>query len=304
LLSLGSSDALSLARIDVREFVGGVARSLNERAGDKWDIRAETGAEPLWVRADREYLKRAVENLAWNAVDAMAEGGTVQLACSAEATGDGGRDIVLRVSDSGGGIPADMLDRIFDPFVSGKAPGKGTGLGLSLTQHIVSLHKGTIAVERTSMLGTTFRIALPEAEVLEVDSDTRWMSSKRRQARVLVLDDDEKIRDVLKSFLRDLKYEVVEAKNGAEAKAELLRYRESCRVLVMDWRIEGEKPGESIRSLRRIREDLIVIVISGYAPDLRAVESFGIRRWFTKPYDRAILDLEIQRALYLADGKA
>jgi len=93
---------------------------------------------------------------------------------------------------------------------------------------------------------------------------------------------------------------VCEASDGASACAELTRFRESCRVVVTDWKLGEDDPEGVIRSLRRIREDLIVFVISGYAPEQRSIDSLGIRRWFTKPYDRSLLDLEIQRALYLA----
>ncbi len=301
LLSLGSSDALSLERLDMREFIPWVAELLAERHGSAWQVRHAVEAEPMPVRGDRAYLRRVVENLVRNAVDAMPEGGSVELACATEAAADGSRQVVLRVSDTGPGIPPELVERIFDPFVSGKKKGKGTGLGLALTQHILTLHKASITVERTGMLGTTFRIAFPLAETLEVDRDTRWMASRRKRARVLVLDDDAKIRDVLKSFLMGLKYEVCEAESGDTACAEVARYRDSCRVAVMDWKLAGEEPGDVIRALRRIRDDLIVMVVSGYAPDQKSMEAYGIRRWFTKPYDRNLLDLELQRALYLAD---
>jgi len=280
----------------VAEYVREVTRRL--RPGQT--VRTELAERPLVVRGDAGHLRRVLDNLVNNALDAMPGGGTVTISCDATPGAAGAEDIaVLRVSDTGVGIPAELVDRVFDPFVTTKGAGKGTGLGLALVQHLMNLHKGSVSIERTGPGGTTFRLEFPCAALLEVDHDTRWMQSRRQRARVLVIDDDPKIREVLKVLLRDLKYDVSEGRNAAEAAAELERYRDECRVAVTDWKLDHEEPAAVIARLRAIRPDLIVIVVSGYAPDPRAIETLGIQRWFTKPYDRNLLDLEIQRALYL-----
>jgi CheY-like chemotaxis protein len=208
--------------------------------------------------------------------------------------------VQVRVSDTGTGIPAEAADRVFDPFFTTKRSGKGTGLGLALVQHIMSLHKGSVKVEKTGPSGTTFLMEFPECEALEVDRDTRWMLSTRIKTRLLLLDDDAKMRDVLKVFLRDFGYEVSEASTVEEAAAELQKYRDVCRVVVMDWKLGARRPQDVVRRLRGIRNDLLIIVVSGYGEDTQAMKRLDIRRWFTKPFDKNLLDTEIQRALYLA----
>ena len=125
----------------------------------------------------------------------------------------------------------------------------------------------------------------------------------RLSATVLLLDDDRKIRDVLKIFLKEFKYSVLEASDGDEALGALRENARACSVLIMDWKLGNENPHQVIRSLRSIRRDLIVIVVSGYPPQEKSIESMMITRWFTKPYDRNLLDIEIQRALHRVQAK-
>jgi CheY-like chemotaxis protein len=186
---------------------------------------------------------------------------------------------------------------VFDPFFTTKKPGKGTGLGLTLVRRIVSLHNGQVTIEKTDESGTTFRIEIPESEQSGTDSDTTAVLSERQPATLLLLDDDPKIRDILRFFLADLNYAVSEAASKDEAVRALRKHGADCRVVIMDWKLGEEDPEDVIQSLRRIRKGLIVIVVSGYAPDEAAITELDIFRWFTKPYDKNRLDLEIQKAL-------
>ena len=165
------------------------------------------------------------------------------------------------------------------------------------------LHNGTISIEKTGYEGTVFLIELPLSDEKELDSDTKAFMLNRLPATVLLLDDDRKIRDVLKIFLKELKYSVLEATSGDEAIQQLKKNVETCQVVIMDWKLGNEDPHHVIRRLRVLRPDLVVIVLSGYPPQEKSIASMHIARWVTKPYDSKLLDIEIQRALHKAQAK-
>jgi ActR/RegA family two-component response regulator len=208
--------------------------------------------------------------------------------------------VVIRFSDAGTGIPHDILDKVFDPFFTTKKAGKGTGLGLALVQRIVSLHNGRVSVEKTDRRGTTFRLEIPESEGGEIDHDTTVVMLNRTPAMVLLLDDDPKIRAILKFFMKEFKYAVCEASTLDEGVRELQKNIEECEVVIMDWKLGRDDPRQAIVRLRQIKPSIEVIVVSGYPAESKAVEEMKIRKWFTKPYDKNQLDLEIQKALYFS----
>jgi DNA-binding response OmpR family regulator len=114
----------------------------------------------------------------------------------------------------------------------------------------------------------------------------------------MLLDDDPKIRDVLKIFLKEFKYSVIEASNSEEAIQKLKTNSDTISILIMDWKIGNENPHAIINSLRAIRNNIIVLVVSGYSPQQSSIEKMRIQRWFTKPYDKNQLDVEIQKILH------
>jgi DNA-binding response OmpR family regulator len=119
----------------------------------------------------------------------------------------------------------------------------------------------------------------------------------RMPATILMLEDDPKIRDIMKFFLKEFGYTILEASTGEEAVACLKTNVDKCRVLVTDWNLGGEDPRSMISKLRSIKDDIIIIVVSGFPPVAKTIEALKIYRWFTKPYDKNQLDMEIQRAL-------
>jgi DNA-binding NtrC family response regulator len=100
--------------------------------------------------------------------------------------------------------------------------------------------------------------------------------------------------------MKEFKYSVCEASNLEEGMRELKNHQEECEVVIMDWKLGREDPHHVISSLRSIKKDIIVIVVSGYPARQKSIEEMNICKWFTKPYDKNQLDLEIQRALFLA----
>jgi PAS domain S-box-containing protein len=300
LLALGRKKLLDYKPIHVQKFFKGIIPLYASQLGTSFEIVFKAADEPVWIQGDSDYFKRIFQNLIGNSRDAMTRGGTITIECSLERSDGTGGMAVIRVSDTGTGIPHDIIDKVFDPFFTTKKPGKGTGLGLALVQRIVALHNGRIMIEKTDKKGTTFRIEIPESEGGEVDHDTTVILLNRRPTMALLLDDDPKIRSILTFFMKEFKYSVCEASTLEEGMRELGNHIDECEVVIMDWKLGQEDPHHVIRSLRSIRKDLIVIVVSGYPARQKSIEEMNICKWFTKPYNKNQLDLEIQRALFMA----
>ncbi|MBN1309230.1 MAG: response regulator [Chitinispirillaceae bacterium] len=303
LFALGRKKPLDFRHINLNSLLEQTIPHFSKQLGHNFLVTLETPEEPLWIEGDPEHLKRIFQNLIGNARDAMPEGGNITVSCGKAVSSSSDRVVAVRVSDTGTGIPPELTEKVFDPFFTTKKPGKGTGLGLALVRRIVMLHNGTVTIEKSGYEGTVFLIELPLSDEKALDSDTKVFMLNRLSASVLLLDDDWKIRDVLKVFLREFKYSVLEATSGDEALRRLKKNVDACTVLIMDWKLGAENPHHIIKRLRAIKPDLIVIVVSGYPPEEKSIASMRITRWFTKPYDNNLLDIEIQRALHTAQTK-
>ena len=303
LLSLGRKRPLDFKPMLVQAFVKTLIEQFHDQLGQRYAVVGKMPEAPLWVQGDADYFKRVFQNLVDNSRDAMPQGGSITIECMLQENQGKSGMAVIRVSDTGTGIPQKIKDKVFDPFFTTKKPGKGTGLGLALVQRIVSLHNGTIAIEKTDVTGTTFRIEIPESRRDDADVDTKEILLNRRMSRVLILDDDPKIRGILKFFLAEFGYPLCEASNVEEGARELSRYVSECELVIMDWKLGADDPHAVIKSLRAIKPELIVIVVSGYPARPESIKEMNIFKWVTKPYDKNQLDLEIQRALYFHKKK-
>ncbi len=300
LLALGRKKPLNYTPMNITEFFRGIVPQFNEQIGQAYEVALHMKESNLWINGDNAYLKRVFQNLFGNARDAMPEGGFISIECFLKGNDGEDRSVIIRFSDSGIGIPENIMEKIFDPFYTTKKKGKGTGLGLALVKRIITLHKGEIIVENSSSSGTTFRIEIPEYVTDTPDSDTRAIYLKRLTTTIILLDDDPKIRNILNFFLTDLSYNTCEASTMNEGLDLLRKYIDGCRVLITDWKLKDADPHTVISQFRALKPDLIIIVISGYPPDQKAMKKLGIYRWLMKPYDKDRLDFEIQKALHFS----
>ena len=150
-------------------------------------------------------------NLLNNALDAMPEGGSIEVKTTAED-----KTISIDIRDTGGGIPEEIRNRIFDPFFTTKGV-QSTGLGMSISYGIISRHKGTIAVKSAEGKGTTFTIKLPVvAKPLEKREIIKSVPLQKRRARILVVEDEDEVRQLLSDILASEGHEVEAAANGRE----------------------------------------------------------------------------------------
>ncbi len=300
LFALGRKKPLDYSTIEIISFLRETIPLLTEQLGSSYSVNLNTAEDALFVQADPNYLKRIFQNFFGNARDAMPQGGSITIDCFAVRKQGEANNVVIRFSDTGTGIPEVLQEKIFDPFFTTKKPGKGTGLGLALVRRIITLHNGQVSIENSDAEGTTFRIEIPESDRGDLDIDTKSVMLNRIKTTILILDDDPKIRDILRFFLNELKYEVLEASTCEQGENALRDHIDDCRVLIMDWRLGNENPHTVVEKLRALKGDLIVFVVSGYPPLEKSINELKIYRWFTKPYDKSRLDLEIQKALYLA----
>ncbi len=256
----------------VREAVGFSSRGSNVA------VELALPDEPALAEFDAGQLHQVVHNLILNAQQAMPDGGTVRVEVS-QVTLDGGsaiplppgRHVRIRVTDHGVGILATHLDRIFDPYFSTKKT--GSGLGLATAHSIVTRHGGHIAVSSTPGWGTTFEVYLPAStlSVAEVHSPAVSRVEPGASARVLVMDDDQAVREIAAHILRTKGHEVDLTSDGDEAIAAYLDAVSANRpygVVLLDLTIRGGLGGiETLGRLRAVDPKVKAIVMTGYSPD-------------------------------------
>ncbi|MBP7460209.1 MAG: response regulator [Candidatus Delongbacteria bacterium] len=247
------------------------------------------------VEVDPGQIGQVIQNIVINAEQAMPNGGIIRI--KASNTGllhdrhpslPEGDYIQISISDSGIGIPKEYLKKIFDPYFTTKQ--KGSGLGLAITFSIIQKHGGLIEVSSESGKGTTFTLYLPASgKSLPAEVKTESVL-KTGKARILVLDDEEMIRDLIQTLLHHLGYEVTLSQTGEETVKyyqEAVDNRHPYDLLIMDLTIPGGMGGkETIQHLKQINPRVKAIVSSGYSNDpiLSNYRDYGFCGVIVKPY--------------------
>jgi len=248
------------------------------------------------IEADEGQLGQVINNLVMNAEQAMSEGGTVTVSAeNVTLTKDNplllkpGDYIKISVSDQGTGIPEENIKKIFDPYFTTKD--NGIGLGLATCYSVINNHNGHITVESTPGAGTTFSFYLLASSVQDVPTapDTGRVPL-RGTGKILVMDDEDIVRDVLHRSLTHLGYTVVSARDGNETIAlyeQALKSSKSFDAVIMDLTIPGGMGGkETITKLRQIDPRVKAIVSSGYLDDpiMASFKDYGFCGVVSKPY--------------------
>lgn len=244
----------------------------------------------IWpVEADEGQLNQVIHNLVINAVQAMPQGGTVTIqADNVKSSIDGKQFVKISVIDTGVGISEQDLPKIFDPYFTTK--GQGKGLGLASCYSIVRKHGGKIWVESTPGKGSTFLISLPASEKKHDPEPPHQTEILPGRGKILVMDDEQIIREIVQAILESIGYEVECAENGTEA-VDLYRKREEqgspFSAVILDLSIPGGIGGkETMEMLLKIDSQVKAIVSSGYFSDpvMANYRDYGFSAVLGKPY--------------------
>lgn len=302
LLAFSRKNPVTPQVVELNGIVSDLEKVLPRLISEPVRLRTSLQSGHLPVFADRAQMELMIVNLALNARDAMPQGGTLSittkeetLESSSEHSAGPKRFVVLEVRDTGHGMMPDISAHIFEPFFTTKEIGKGSGLGLSTVYGIVEQAGGHITVDSEPDCGTSFRIYFPRADApIAKDQPEILAPPGQGQETILLVEDEEGIRMMTRTYLQSLGYEVLEAGNGAQALRISRQHEGPIDLLVADIVMPEMKGDELARVIRRERPRIIAIFMSGYAnvqeldPTIRVVE---------KPFAFPELGREIRQAL-------
>jgi len=294
--------------LDLPDLVNECARLLRSTLTATIELQTESAAETPAVRVDPVHIDQILLNLCINARDAMGGAGLVQLStrrtrlhgatCASCRQPVSGTFAELSVRDSGPGIAPHVVDRMFDPFFTTKEVGKGSGMGLSTVHGIVHEYGGHILVESANARGAVFRILLPGLEPVAQEvreggraEPVRGATKSELAGRVLVVDDEQSVREFMRELLENWGLTVAVAAGGVQAKAMLDAAPDSVDVVITDQTMPRLTGLDLASHLRSIRPELPVILYSGYLEGLSEDEAraAGVSALLRKPVQPAEL---------------
>ena len=284
LLAFARAQPLEIKQIDLRQFFSDVTTLVRPSLRSNIEVVTEI-SDQLWpIDADAGALELALLNLAFNARDAMKSGGTLKISAhngvlNGKPDGLKGEHVVLRVSDTGSGMPREVMERVFEPFFTTKSFGEGTGLGLSQVFGFAKQIGGAVTVDSEMGKGATFTLYLPASHGPDT---SQWMNGDRALGRVLVVEDDMFVAELAADMLGELGFESTIAHNATEA-LDRLAAGDRPKLVFTDVVMPGGITGiELARKLRERFPELPILLTSGYSEQLGATQGFPVLQ---KPYE-------------------
>ena len=287
LLAFSRKQLLELKVVDVNAIIEDMERLLRPLIGENMEFSTNLEADSSCTRADAGQLEQVLMNLVVNAKDAMPSGGRIAIKTQNITVGDpraGGKTfirpgdyVMISVSDNGHGMDKDTQSRIFEPFFTTKEKGKGTGLGLSTVYGIVKQSGGYLMVESELGCGTTFIIYLPK---IDGAAETRGDAPLRKDAlggseTVLLVEDEESVRQLVKETLERKGYRVLEAENGETGLTIAAQHHQQIDLVITDVVMPHLGGRELAQRLRASRPEVKVLYLSGYTEDAVVGEGTG-----------------------------
>ncbi len=245
------------APFDIHALVKEVRTLLEHASGERVAVVAAYGAEPLWAHGDSGSVKMALVNLCFNSLEAMPEGGTLTLRCA----GDGADWAEIAVEDTGIGMAPGILARAAEPFFTTKNESAGAGLGLSTVHGLVTAHGGTMAISSRPGLGTTVTLRLPRAPQVRIEARPR--GSAVGLGRVLLVDDEEDVRILMRRMLLKAGVKAVETAAGGEEALASLASGALPEAIILDQNMPGMTGVQVLDRVRELHPDLPVLISSG-----------------------------------------
>jgi PAS domain S-box-containing protein len=309
LLAFSRKQTIEPRVLDLNVLIAELSEILRRLVGEDIEVAFKPDRTLGRVRADHSQIEQVVINLAANARDAMPDGGRLLLETHNSELDGGyarehagarpGRYVALMVSDTGCGMSKEVLSHLFEPFFTTKEPGKGTGLGLATVYGIVKQSGGSIYAYSELGHGSTFKVYLPRVDAAV---ERRTVSAPRRfqgSETVLVVEDEDSLREITRELLESNGYRVLVAKDGPAALEGAERFGGAIHLLLTDVVMPGINGRELARRLQARRPSLRVLYMSGYTDD--AIARHGVLEpgtlLLSKPFTEELLTRRVREAL-------
>ncbi|MDR5011743.1 PAS domain S-box protein (plasmid) [Agrobacterium tumefaciens] len=313
LLAFGRRQPLNPRRADIGQLISGFSELMRRTLGETIEFKTVTTGSQNEALVDSSQLQNALLNLAINACDAMPKGGTLTIEIAPVKFDidharmfpniKPGNYVQISVTDTGTGMTPEVKDKAFEPFFTTKDVGAGTGLGLSMVYGFARQSGGNVQLYSELGRGTTVRIFLPAAPNIAIPSedatnDPPVTIACGSRERILVVEDDARVRRIAVARLVALGYGVVEASNGVEALEQLERHPD-IDLLFSDVVMPGGMAGDELADRARgLRPDIKVLFTSGYAEPAVAGRQLAAKgRWLRKPYTARELAVSLREIL-------
>jgi two-component system cell cycle sensor histidine kinase/response regulator CckA len=311
LLAFSRRQVLAPRVVNVNQIIADAEKLLKRLIGEDVQLESQLDADLSPVKVDPSQMDQVIMNLALNARDAMPRGGKITLETRNVELDEGytskagsdvrpGRYVLLAVSDTGTGIPPEVRPHIFEPFFTTKPVGRGTGLGLAVVHGIVKQSGGHIAVYSEVGVGTTFKIYLPAVEQkLETASDTELRRRPDGHETILLVEDEESVRQLTAAALQRFGYTVLKARGGKEALELLASSGRKIDLLLTDLVMPEMSGRELAEAVAAHSPGIKVLYLSGYTDD--AVVRHGILpsgvAFLQKPFTPVVLGQKVREVL-------
>jgi PAS domain S-box-containing protein len=312
LLGFARKGKYKVEPVNINDILRELIAFLRETFDRKIDINFDPAQDLPVVRGDSTQIYQAILNICINARDAMPEGGRLYIrterhVLQREKIMDffkvpQGEYARINITDTGSGMSPSVRRRIFEPFFTTKAVGKGTGLGLAMVYGIVKNHNGYLDVYSEPGMGTTMRFYIPAAQAATgCNLELMTAGGRSRKGTVLLIDDEEVIRELGKDILEAYNYSAFLASNGDEGIAVFRERKDDIQLVVLDMVMPGKNGKQVFGELRSIRPDVKVLISSGHDKDEYFQEMFdsGAVGFLQKPFVHADFILRIEESIGL-----
>ncbi|WP_445631627.1 hybrid sensor histidine kinase/response regulator [Nostoc sp. DSM 114167] len=276
------------------------------------EIHIDVPGQNLWdVFGDATQIHQVLMNLCINARDAMPHGGILKISAKnfwvdshyarMNIDAKAGSYVMITVRDTGIGIKKEIIDRIFEPFFTTKEVGKGTGLGLSTVLGIIKSHSGFVNVVSEVGKGTEFQVCLPVTQTIEADSKlAKYQELPAGHGElILIVDDEDSIREVTQTWLEQNAYKVLVAGDGIDAIALYTKHQQEISVVLVDMMMPYMDGPTTINVLKKINPDIKIIGVSGLASNHTMIKNLGnsVKTLLSKPYTSSDLLMNLQMVI-------
>lgn len=297
LLAFSRKGLSHIAPFDLHHLIDEVIALLKRSIDRRIEIRRDFRADDAIILGDASEMNNAVLNLALNARDAIDGQGTMTFATADSEPGF----VTLILSDTGRGMSPEVMEKAFEPFYTTKPIGDGTGMGLPAVYGTVKAHNGTISIDSFPGRGTSVSITLPVSDARTGDLDAGVISdSAPMEGTILVVDDEEVVRDVVSKLVRSLGFEVLTASDGIQALEVFKLKSDEIKLVLMDMTMPRMNGMDAFVQMQEIDPDARVIIISGHSAESTSSEmmKLGIRRVLQKPVRLSVLSDAIRETAF------